>query len=117
MWQPPQYNLPPQYRAAEVHRRLAAGEIAVLDVREPDEWDEGHIPGAYWIPLDLLEARFSELDPDREWVCVCHLGQRSAMAADFLSEEGLRVANLLGGMAAWERAGLPTETGRGTPQP
>jgi rhodanese-related sulfurtransferase len=117
MWQPPQYNPPPEYRAADVQRRLAAGEIAVLDVREPDEWDAGHIPGAHWIPLGLLEERFGELDPGKEWVCVCHQGQRSAQAADFLSEEGLQVGNLLGGMAAWERAGLPTERGRGAPQP
>jgi rhodanese-related sulfurtransferase len=117
MWQPPQYTPPPQYYAADVQRRLAAGEIAILDVREPDEWDEGHIPGAHWIPLGSLEDRFGELDRGKEWVCVCHLGQRSAQAADFLSDEGLQVGNLLGGMAAWERAGLPTETGRGTPQP
>jgi len=103
--------------APEVKQRLDTGEIVILDVREPDEWDQGHIPGAYWIPLGDLEQRFAELDRDKEWVCVCHLGQRSAMAADFLVDEGFRAANMLGGMAAWERLRLPQETGRGTPQP
>src|SRR2546429_667719 len=71
MWQPDQI---PLYRAADVARRFAAGEIAILDVRDPDEWDAGHIPGAHWIPLDQIEDRFDELDRAREWVCVCHLG-------------------------------------------
>jgi rhodanese-related sulfurtransferase len=112
MWQPARI---PLYRAADVARRFAAGEIALLDVRDPDEWDAGHIPGAHWIPLDMLEDRFGELDRGREWVCVCHLGQRSALAAGFLAEEGYRAGNLFGGMAAWEDADLPQETGRGTP--
>ena len=116
MWQPNAGGMP-LYRAADVQRRFAAGEIAILDVREPDEWDDGHIAGAHWIPLGDLEDRFSELDPSREWVCVCHVGQRSAMAAGLLQEEGFRVGNLLGGMAAWASAGLPEESGRGTPQP
>ncbi|HMA35205.1 MAG TPA: rhodanese-like domain-containing protein [Chloroflexia bacterium] len=115
MWQPTDYTPPPLYRPGDVKRRLDAGEVAVLDVREPDEWDEGHIPGAHWIPLGELEDRFAELDPGQEWVCVCHLGQRSAMAAELLQQEGLRAANLAGGMAAWEQQALPIETGRGTP--
>jgi len=117
MWQPGQYTPVPQFKAADVQRRLAAGEIAVLDVREPDEWAEGHIPGAQWIPLGDLEDRVAELDQAREWVCVCHLGQRSASAADFLRESGFRASNLVGGMAAWERQGLPVESGPSTPHP
>ena len=117
MWQPGQYTPTPQYRADDVHTRFANGEIALLDVREPDEWDKGHIAGAHWIPLGDLEDRFEQLDPALEWVCVCHLGQRSAMAADFLREQGYRSGNLMGGMAAWAQRGLPQETGRGTSQP
>jgi rhodanese-related sulfurtransferase len=114
MWNPPGFSPPPEYRAADVQRRLAAGEIGVLDVREPDEWQAGHIPGARWIPLGDLDVRFGELDQTREWVCVCHLGQRSALAAGLLAEEGFRAANLAGGMAAWEQQGLPTEDGPAT---
>jgi rhodanese-related sulfurtransferase len=117
MWQPGDYKPPPSYKADDVQRRFAAGEIALLDVRDPDEWDAGHIAGAHWIPLYDLEDRFEELDPAQEWVCICHLGQRSAQAADFLQAEGWRVANLLGGMEAWERAGLPEERGRSTVKP
>ncbi|HUS15290.1 MAG TPA: rhodanese-like domain-containing protein [Chloroflexia bacterium] len=117
MWNPRNAAPPPVYYAADVQRRFAAGEIALLDVREPDEWDDGHIPGAHWIPLGDLEDRVDELPADQEWVCVCHVGQRSAMAAGFLQETGRRAGNLLGGMAAWERARLPTESGRGTVRP
>jgi len=114
MCNPPGFSRLPEYRAADVQRRLAAGEISVLDVREPDEWRAGHIAGAHWIPLDDLEDRFGELDRSQEWVCVCHLGQRSAMAVGLLTEEGFRAANLAGGMAAWEQQGLPTEGGAGS---
>ncbi len=89
----------------------------MLDVREPEEWDAGHIPGAHWIPLGALQRRVGELDATQEWICVCHLGQRSALAAEFLQAQGLTAGNLTGGMDAWTRAGLPEEQGRGTPQP
>ncbi len=117
MWQPPRYTPPPDYRAAEVKQRFDAGEVALLDVREPEEWDAGHIPGAHWIPLGALQRRVGELDPAKEWICVCHLGQRSAMAAEFLQAQGLQAGNLQGGMEAWGRARLPQEQGRGTSAP
>lgn len=117
MWQPGPYTPAPQFKAADVQRRLAAGEIAVLDVREPDEWEAGHIAGAHWVPLGDLEDRVEELDQAQEWVCVCHLGGRSDRAADLLRESGFRAGNLTGGMAAWERQGLPVEMGRSAASP
>jgi rhodanese-related sulfurtransferase len=89
------------------------GEIALLDVREPDEWVEGHIEGATWIPLGDLMERYQELDPEKHWVAYCHVGGRSAQAAYFLHSAGLtRVSNMLGGIAAWERRRYPTVSGQ-----
>src|SRR4051794_37441360 len=110
MWQPGNAAGPPAWTADQVYMRWQAGEIALLDVREPDEWDEGHIPGATHIPLGDLPDRYEELDPGRQWVAYCHVGGRSAQAADFLAAMDLpQIANLLGGMAAWEGRGYPVE--------
>ena len=85
-------------------------EALVLDVRNPDEWDDalGHIEGARLIPLPELEGRLAEIAAwkDRPVVTVCRSGVRSARAARILSDAGFRQAlNLEGGMSAWRRAG------------
>jgi rhodanese-related sulfurtransferase len=86
--------------------------LAVLDVREPDEWQAGHIEGALHIPLSELPARFSEV-PGEQTLVVCKVGARSAQAVAYLSHQGLDVVNLAGGMLDWEAAGRPmvSETG------
>lgn len=81
--------------------------MQILDVREDFEWQAGHIDGAIHIPLAQLPSRFSELDRDRRVLAVCHVGQRSAMAAAFLRERGFDSHNLEGGMEAWSAQGLP----------
>ena len=97
--------------AQEAQARQQAGAI-MLDVREPDEWQEGHIPGARHVPLGELEMRLAELDPTQEIVAVCHSGYRSGIAAQALRATGFaRVWNLDGGMLAWERAHLPVTPG------
>jgi hypothetical protein len=55
-------------------------QLVVLDVREQDEWDAGHIEGAQHIPLGDLGARLGEVPADRQVLCVCHVGGRSARA-------------------------------------
>ncbi len=85
----------------------AADHWVVLDVREPIEWAAGHIAGATHIPLGQIPARVGELDPQARTLVVCHLGARSARAAAWLYERGHDVANLEGGMEAWEGAGRP----------
>lgn len=91
----------------EAQRKQRAGAL-MLDVREPYEWREGHIPDALHIPLGSLGRRAGELDRAREIVVVCHLGQRSAFAAQALYNAGFaQVSNLQGGMDAWERKRLP----------
>jgi molybdopterin/thiamine biosynthesis adenylyltransferase/rhodanese-related sulfurtransferase len=85
-----------------------AGPILV-DVREKDEWTEGFIPGARWIPRGFLELRIEDQVPERsaEIVLYCAGGTRSALAARALAELGYtNVKSLAGGFSAWKRAGL-----------
>ena len=82
----------------------------VLDVRTPDEFASGHVPGAMNIPIDQLAARTGELDPQREVVVYCERGPRASRAADALVAAGFSDVKLLSGhMSAWRDAGLPTE--------
>jgi sulfur-carrier protein adenylyltransferase/sulfurtransferase len=90
----------------------ANGDGAVfLDVRERDEWDEGHIPGALHVPRGYLESRIEGLVPDRaaSIVVYCAAGNRSAFATKSLNELGYEhVVNLQGGFTDWKRNGYPT---------
>src|SRR5215216_2571077 len=82
-----------------------------LDVRERDEWDEGHIPGAIHVPRGYVESRIEGLVPDREATIVvyCAAGNRSAFATKSLNELGYQhVVNLQGGYTDWKRNGYPT---------
>lgn len=90
---------------AELARRLATGEpIEIVDVRLAHEIELAPFPGAHWIPLQELDRRFVELTRDRRLVTVCHVGQRSAVAAEYLRRQGFpNVLNLAGGIDAWSR--------------
>jgi rhodanese-related sulfurtransferase len=113
MWQPGSASGgPAQLTVEQVKELLERGEVALLDVRDPDEWEEAHIEGATWIPLDDLDQRYTELDPNQQWVAYCHLGARSAQAAYFLQDAGLPVANMVGGIAAWARRRYPLVLGQ-----
>jgi rhodanese-related sulfurtransferase len=103
----------PEIDPAQAARLADAGEVLLLDVREPHEWEAGHAPYAVHLPLRALPQ-----DPpprDRPVVAVCHYGGRSGMAAQALAEAGYDVRNLAGGMDAWERAGLPVVDAAGNP--
>ena len=77
---------------------------ALVDVREPWEYERCHIDGAKLVPLQELPARLGELPKDRDLVLVCHHGGRSLQAAGWLARNGfLRVHNLAGGIDAWAR--------------
>ena len=91
---------------------LPAG-LAVLDVREPEEWVHGHIEGARHIPLGQLMARLHEV-PDQQTLVVCKVGARSAHATAYLVSQGRDAVNLDGGLLDWEAAGraMVSETGR-----
>lgn len=79
----------------------------LLDVREADEWNAGHAPSAYWIPLGELERARMEVPINRRIVCVCRSGARSARAAEALITMGFDAVNMTGGMKAWAAEGLP----------
>jgi len=82
-------------------------EFHLLDVREMDEWDAGHIDGAQHIPLGDLGARLAEVPKDRVVVAVCRSGSRSDRAAKGLRLSGYQAENLEGGVTEWSRSGLP----------
>ncbi|HET6946030.1 MAG TPA: molybdopterin-synthase adenylyltransferase MoeB, partial [Gaiellaceae bacterium] len=87
----------------------------LVDVREQDEWSEGHLPGAIHVPRGFLESRIEGAAPDRSQpvVLYCQSGNRSAFAAKTLEEMGYEnVASLSGGFTDWKRNGFPTELPR-----
>ncbi|WP_047864272.1 rhodanese-like domain-containing protein [Rubrobacter aplysinae] len=98
----------------EVKRALDSGEeITIVDVREPAEYDEGHLPGAIHVPRGLLEYRASTDLPDknRRMVTHCALGGRGALAASTLTEMGYtNVANMQGGINGWREQGYEVES-------
>jgi rhodanese-related sulfurtransferase len=84
----------------------------VLDVRQPDEWNEYHVPGSTLIPLDQLETRLNEVPQDKEIVVVCRSGNRSQPGRDVLKNAGFKqVTSMAGGLKEWKAAGLPTVAG------
>jgi len=94
----------------ELRGRLAAGDVAVIDVRGRFEWESGRLPGAPNIPLGYLADRAAEVPATGTVVLQCETGSRSAIAASLLQARGRRdVANLVGGITAWRKAGLPVE--------
>ncbi|HYM90294.1 MAG TPA: molybdopterin-synthase adenylyltransferase MoeB [bacterium] len=100
----------PQVSAEEAKALLARGGVQLVDVREPWEHEEAHIPGCRLIPLGDVAMRFPEIDRRTPVVVYCRSGSRSAKAVAFLLEQGYdRALNLAGGILAWANAQLPTE--------
>lgn len=100
----------PQIDIAELEQRLADG-AAVLDVRMPDEYQNGHVAGAVLIPLPDLPDRLDELPAGEPILVICQAGGRSQRACEFLAEGGRSVANVTGGTGAWIESGRPVITG------
>ena len=100
-------EISPQDAAA----KLNSGDAVVVDVREKDEWDEGHIPDAIHMSRGTIELDIEEKVPDRNAMIICHCGGggRSALAAESLQKMGYKnVRSMAGGFKAWKTAGLPS---------
>jgi rhodanese-related sulfurtransferase len=93
--------------------KLAADGALLLDVREPGEWAAGHAANAVHIPLGDL--RVDVVTRDRLVIAVCRSGNRSGKAAVALTDIGVDVRNMAGGMKAWAAAGLPIVRDDGAP--
>lgn len=99
---------------AEVQQRITEGEqIYLLDVREPAEFKDGHVPGSTLVPLGQLAYKLADLPRDRLIVAVCRSGNRSSAAVSMLQRAGFTtVHNLQGGIMAWSRSGGPMTRGK-----
>jgi rhodanese-related sulfurtransferase len=80
--------------------------VTVLDVREPVEWQHGHIDGALHVPMGEVASRVDEL-PEGRLLVVCKVGGRSAQVTAWLQQQGHDAVNLSGGMLDWVAAGRP----------
>jgi rhodanese-related sulfurtransferase len=90
--------------------KLKGVEAVIVDVRDKDEWDEEHIPGAMHLSRGTIELDIEEKVPDTSALIICHCGGggRSALAAESLQKMGYKnVRSMAGGFKAWKAAGLP----------
>ncbi|RDU35147.1 rhodanese-like domain-containing protein [Neobacillus piezotolerans] len=85
----------------EALKLVTKNEVKILDVRTPDEYNGGHIPGAELIPLQVLDGLAENLDKEEVYLIVCRSGNRSQQASDLLASKGFKVINMEGGMNAW----------------
>jgi rhodanese-related sulfurtransferase len=105
-----------QYRditVNEAENLISKPNTYLLDVRTPEEYQEAHLEGATLIPVGELESRLGELEAqkDKEVIVYCRSGSRSAKASEILSKKGYQVANVEGGITAWQSAGKPVVAG------
>jgi rhodanese-related sulfurtransferase len=98
----------PEIEPDAAFKDFSSGRAVILDVREADELQQVSVDGALHIPLGELQDRISEVPLDREVYVLCHVGQRSAMATQFLRQLGHeRAWNIRGGIINWVRGGMP----------
>ena len=104
----------PSISATELHSRRESGAApAVIDVRTPEEYASGHIPGAVNIPFDEVTERIAEIDAPHGVALYCMIGPRARKGESALLAAGYdKVFHLEGGLAAWQAAELPVESTR-----
>jgi rhodanese-related sulfurtransferase len=100
----------PEIDVAELAARHAQG-APVIDVREPDEYESGHVPGATLVPLGTVPDRLDAVPADGTVYVICAKGGRSRRAAEFYRSQGIDAVNVAGGTTAWIDAGQPVSTG------
>ncbi len=92
----------PQIDVEEATAAAAAGELFLVDVRTPEEFQKGHIPGATLIPVDELRSRLDELPRGRRIATYCQVGQRGYLATRILKQAGFDVVNIGGGYRTYQ---------------
>jgi len=85
----------------EFEQKWKKGKLPLVDVREDNEWEKGHLEGAIHVPLSGLSSVKQKLDKNEEYYVMCHSGVRSSMACQELAKEGYKVTNVMGGISAW----------------
>lgn len=111
-------SLPPVEEADIEKLDRVQADAVVLDVREPEEYAYGHVPGAASLPQAELATRLAEVPQDRPVFVICESGMRSLRATQFLRQMGYaRVTNVRGGTAAWRKSGRKVVTERGHEKP
>ena len=98
--------------AVDEAKRLIENGAHVIDVRDPHEYNDGHVPGATLIPVNSVFARREELPKEGKLVFICAVGQRSALACEMAAAAGFQpevLYNLEGGTDGWIAAGEPVE--------
>lgn len=101
-----------QLQIDEIYERYQAKSVDTvwIDVRQPEEWAEGTIPGVKRIALGELDDHLTGLDKDKTYIMVCRSGARSDRAAQMMVAQGFnKLFNFDGGMLAWKEAGYETE--------
>ena len=94
----------------QAYEAVASGAAVLIDVRESWESEQQHVPGALLIPLGEVAGRLDEIPDDRDVYVHCRVGGRSGKAVEFLHEHGRpRAINVVGGIEAWQEAGLTVE--------
>jgi rhodanese-related sulfurtransferase len=90
---------------------LLADSIRLYDVREPDEYEAGHVPGAVLVPLQTVPDNVDLFTGGGPVYVICQSGGRSMRACEFLDGHGIDTVNVAGGTGEWIRSGRPTATG------
>lgn len=110
--QPAKISLPAEVSIVQAAEKRDQGAF-ILDVRQPEEWQQFHIPGATLIPLGELPNRLNEVPKDQEIVVVCRTGHRSAQGRDILLNAGFpKVTSMTGGVTEWQNQGRAIATGQ-----
>jgi len=101
----------PEITVDALEETLAGGLVPLVDVRQPEEYEAGHVPGAKLIPLADVVARVREIPTEGPVYVICHTGSRSQRAADYYRNMGIEAYNIAGGTQAWVDAGKETAHG------
>ncbi len=102
--------MPEQVTVQQLTAAMTEGGIVLVDVREDDEWDEGHIPGAVHIAMGTIPSFLDQLPTDGSLYVICEVGGRSGRVAQYLESQGIPATNVAGGMDHYRQLGGPIET-------